>query len=246
MARVIRLLWRLDFDVSYPYIDKRGLALQALTDTVEGFWTTVGPATLPLSFAAEKIEQDVSHTVFSWEMNNLNGSIEWPLGIDIERIFESPLVRATDRIVREALKVADVRFLNRAGIRVFCVERFATPKEGSSAVERLSRLVVEPFREGLARTLGGTNDFALVYEGTAEDGLGYRLQFGPYFRKNPEMIFSKKWGDLIEPLDANDLILDIDIYETKFSFAEHSLFRWGSTKVAKAASFMKFCATSIR
>jgi hypothetical protein len=177
-------------------------------------------------------------------MNNLNGSIEWPGGVDIDRVFESPLLRTTDRIVREALKLSDVRFLNRAGIRVFCVEKFAETKE-SSAIERTIGLVTPDFQEGLKKTLGRTDDFAMIYEGTSEDGLGYRVQFGPYFAKNPASVFLKKWEELTEPLDANDLFFDIDIYETKFSFAEHSLFRWGSTKVAKAASFVKFCATGI-
>jgi hypothetical protein len=245
MARVIRLLWRLDFDVSYPYLDKRGSALKVLTDTAEDFWTTVGPGTLPLSFAAEKLQADLSYTVISWEMSNLNGSIEWPAGVEIDRIFESPLLKETDRIVREALKLAEVRFLNRAGIRVFCTERFPKAKE-ASAVDSVSGLVAAQFREGLRNTLGRTDDFAMIYEGSSEDGLGYRAQFGPYLPKNPAAAFLRQWGELTKPLDANDLFFDIDIFETKFSFAEHSLFRWGSTKVTKAASFVEFCAKNVR
>src|SRR4051812_16010257 len=71
MARVIRLLWRLDFDVSYPYLDKRGSALQILNGTVEDFWTTVAPGTLPLSFIAEKFVENESYTSLSWEMTNM-------------------------------------------------------------------------------------------------------------------------------------------------------------------------------
>jgi hypothetical protein len=243
MARVIRLLWRLDFDVSYAYLDKRGSALKVLTETVENFWTNVGPATFPLSFAAEKLE-DAAHTSFSWEMNNINGSIEWPVGIEMDRLLESTQFRATDRIVKDALKLAEVRLLNRAGIRVFCVEKFA--KESKRAnVEKVAGLVVPQFREGVASTLGRTDDFALIYEGTSEDGLGFRAQFGPYLPKNPSMVFQRKWSELTKPLDANDLFFDIDVFETKFSFAEHSLYRWGSTKVAKAATFIEFCAKNL-
>ena len=244
MARVIRLHWRLDFDVSYPYLDKRGTALKALSETVEGFWTTVGPATLPLSFAAEKVDK-TSHTVFSWEMSNLNGSLEWPTGIDIERVFENPEVRACDRIVKEALKIADVRFVNRAGIRLFCVEKFAKRQTGS-AVDRVAGLVGPAFRDGLKETMGRTDDFAVIYEGSSEDGLAYRLQMGPYLPKNPRMVFLRNWEELSQPLDENDLFFDIDIFEKKFSFSEHSLFRWGSTKVTKAANFIEFCAKNIR
>ncbi|WP_315721607.1 MULTISPECIES: hypothetical protein [unclassified Bradyrhizobium] len=226
--------------MSYAYLDNRGSALRVLNETVGGFWNESGPATVPLSFAAERTERDISHTHFSWEIDSLNGSIEWPVGIDIERLFESPLFRATDRIVREALKLADVRVLNRAGVRLVCVEQFAE-KTGRSARERVCEIAVPVFRDGLERTLGRTNDVAMVYEGKSDDGLGFRVQFGPYVRKNSEMAFAIKWGDASEPLGGNDLFFDIDIYETKLSFSEHSLFRWSSTKVAKAANFIEFC-----
>jgi hypothetical protein len=245
MARVIRLLWRLDFDVSYPYLDKRGSALRILTSTVEDFWTNVAPGTLPLSFVAEKLEEDKSHTSLSWEMTDLNGSIEWPTGVEVDGVFESPLVRTTDRIAREALKLAEVRVLRRAGVRIFCVERFA-PEKKRPALESMAQLVAPQFREGLAKTLGSTEDVAFVYEGTSEDGLGFRAQFGPYAEKNPGMVFLRKWGELVKPLHTNDLFFDIDIFETNFSFAEHSLYRWASTKVAKAASFIEFCAKNVK
>jgi hypothetical protein len=244
MARIIRLLWRLDFDPSYPYLDKRGSALKVLTDTVEGFWTTVGPGQLPLSFAALKTEEGKSQTTFSWEMTCLNGTTEWVSGIGIDRVFESPLTRGVDRIVKDALKLGEVRILKRAGVRVFCVEKFAKKKE-QSAVERIGKLVNTEFQQGLFNTVGAAEDVAFIYEGTADDGLGYRAQFGPYAAKNPAFVFTKEWGELAKPLDENDLFFDIDIFETNFSFAEHSLYRWASTKVDKAAKFIEYCAKNI-
>jgi len=245
MARAIRLLWRLDFDASYPYLDKRGSALQILNTTIEDFWTTVAPGTLPLSFVAEKFEENKSHTSLSWEMTNINGSVEWPIGVDLDSAFESPLLRATDRIVKEALKLAEVRVVRRAGVRVICVEKFAT-KSKRPALEHVEGLVSSKFREGLAETLGKPEDFELIYEGSSCDGLSFRAQFGPYAQKNPAAMFLKKWGEESKPLDTNDLFFDIDIFEMNFSFAEHSLYRWASTKVAKAGTFIEFCSKNVR
>ncbi len=244
MAKVIRLIWRLDFEVSYAYLDRRGSALKILAETNKGFWDNCGPGRVPLSFAAEKLEEDQSFTMFSWEMTNLNGSTEWPTGLEMSRLFESPIMRGIDRIVRDALKLGEVRVLSRAGVRLFGTEKFAKPSE-RSAMERVGRLTNAQFKDGLTATVGPPKDVAFIYEGADADGLGYRVQFGPYDPKNPTMMFLRPWGTLPEALDENDLFFDIDIYEQNFSFLEHSLFRWASTKVSKAASFVEFCAKNI-
>lgn len=244
MAKVVRLIWRLDFEASYAYLDHRGSALKILAETNKDFWNSSGPGRLPLSFAAEKFEEDQSFTMFSWEVTNLNGSTEWPSGLEISRLFESPLIRGIDRIVRDALKLGEVRILSRAGVRLFGAEKFAKGSD-RSAMDRIGGLTNLQFKDGLTTTVGPPKDVAFIYEGADADGLGYRVQFGPYHPKNPALTFLKPWGALPEALDGNDLFFDIDIYEQNFSFVEHSLYRWASTKVAKAASFVEFCAKNI-
>ena len=49
-AQIIKLIWRLDFAISYAYLDKRGSALNAMTNTVPNFWDTVGDGTVHLSY----------------------------------------------------------------------------------------------------------------------------------------------------------------------------------------------------
>jgi tetratricopeptide (TPR) repeat protein len=48
--QIIKLIWRLDFDVSYAYLDKRGSALNAMSNTVPNFWDTVGDGTVHSSY----------------------------------------------------------------------------------------------------------------------------------------------------------------------------------------------------
>jgi hypothetical protein len=52
MAQIVKLIWRLDYGVSYAYIDKRGAALNILSNTVEKFWDVVGDGQIPMSFVA--------------------------------------------------------------------------------------------------------------------------------------------------------------------------------------------------
>lgn len=245
MAKVIKILWRLDFSASYAYLDRRGSALQVLTDTVEEFWTNVGPGRIPLSYAADKLEDGLSHTAFSWEITSLNGSTEWPIGVELSRAFETPVLRSVDRIIKEALKLSDIKVVSRAGIRLFCVENFAS-KSDEPIVKRFDRLIDNSFATGLAKTIGTPNDVAFIYEGADADGLSYRAQFGPYAAKNPKTTFLADWKELPSALDKSDLFFDIDIYQQNFSFSEHAFYRWASTKVQKAASFIEFCAKNIK
>jgi|SRR6185312_2770188 len=244
MAKVVRLIWRFDFQVSYAYLDRRGSALKVLAETVDRFFDNYGPGQLPFSLVAEKVEQDKSFTTLSWEMTCLNGSSEWPAGLDMSRVFEGPLIRGVDRIVRDALKLGEVRVLSRAGVRLFVAEKFAKRTE-RTAMDRIGGLTSSRFKEGLSATVGPPDDVAFIYEGADADGLKYRVQFGPFARKNLTLTFLRNWGDASQALDENDLFFDIDIYQQNFSFVEHSLYRWASTKVSKAANLVEFCAKSI-
>ncbi|WP_409192434.1 hypothetical protein [Bradyrhizobium sp. RDM4] len=244
MAKVVRLLWRLDFEPSYAYLDRRGSALRILTETVPKFWTTMGPGTIAQSFAAQKTEEGKSHTNFSWETTSINCNTEWPAGVEMDHLFDNPIIRGVDRIVKEALKLGEIRVMARAGVRLFCAEKFAKKSEKPS-FGRFSQLIDGDFQAGLVKTVGPAEDVAIIYEGTDADGLGYRVQFGPYAPKNPAFNFLKDWGKLPEALDSNDLFFDIDIFEQNLSFVEHSLYRWASTKVAKAATFVEFCSKNI-
>ena len=150
-----------------------------------------------------------------------------------------------DRIVKDALKLGEVRVVKRAGVRVFCVEKFAKKKE-QPAADRVGRLVDAQFQEGLFKTVGAAEDVAFIYEGTTDDGLGYRAQFGPYATKNPGFVFLKEWGEFSKQLDENDLFFDIDIFQTNFSFEEHSLYRWPRQRSLKLRALLSFVRRTSR
>jgi hypothetical protein len=244
MARAIRLIWRLDFEVSFSYLDRRGAALNALINTVEGFWDQVGEGKIPISYAGSAIEPHTYRTI-SLEPTCLNGSMEWPEGIPLDRLFDDAVFRNVDRIVRAVLKLGEIRVMTRAGVRIFCVENFEK-KTDQSALERIGGLIDLDFQQATVEAMGEVDDFAMIVEGKTPDGLGYRTQFGPYAAKNPQMVFVHSWtSDLTEALDKSDLFFDIDLFENNISFSEHSLYRWASTKIAKAREFVDVCSKKI-
>lgn len=233
---IIKLLWRLDYSASYAYLDKRGSALNILSETVDGFWQNVGLGAIPTSLAANYGDARVYRNI-SLELYSMNGSIEWTSGIDAERVLTDDAFRGTDKIVRELLRLCDIRIMTRVGVRVVCIAKFKGHRG-----EGLKRTLAMLGGEILSKVdggLGDIEDIALTFEGKSKDEVSFRAVLGPYARKNAEATFQRKLDpDQYRFFDENDLYFDIDLFENNISFAEHSLYRWTGTKIAKAIDFI--------
>jgi len=234
-AQIIKVIWRLDFNVSYTYLDKRGSALNALSNTVPNFWEIVGDGTVHLSYVGSTTKNDINRTI-SLEPTSLNGDIEWLAGTALDRFLSDESFRGIDRIVRELLKVCEIRSLGRAGLRLFCVSRFA---DGKRERERTLVLLDKNIKTVANESLGPINDVGFILEGNTADRIGYKVTFGPFDQKNVLMsLRAKPSADNLKLLNEADLFFDVDLFESNFSFAEHSLFRWSQTKVERAIDFI--------
>jgi hypothetical protein len=232
MSRIVKLIWRLDFKPSYAYIDKRGTALNLLTNTVENFWATVGDGIQHMSFVA-KTDNEKAFRTMSIEPTNMNGSMEWTESIELNKALQTEEFKSFDKIAKEMLKVFEIKAVARAGVRCFCVAPFADGKRDSHA--RMLQHVGKTISAVVESKLGPVDDTALIFEGQTPDKVRYRLQYGPYDKKNVNMVLEHKPTEQqLELLSKNDLFFDIDLFETEISFAEHSLYRWANTKISKA------------
>jgi len=235
MVKVVRLIWRLDYSVSFAYLDRRGAALNALMNTVPDFWQAIGDGALPHSFAGNRTRDGVVRTI-SLETQALNGTIKWSAGIPLADVLSDANFRSLDKIVHELAKVCELKVLKRGGLRLICV----WPGQAPGAAEQIR----DRYRSHAEEVLGPITDVATTVEGEGEDRISYRAQFGPYDSKNVSGALERNLQpEEIEALKDNTMFLDIDLYERNFSFAEHSLFRWSETKVAKAAAFVAKFAT---
>src|SRR3972149_6273359 len=124
MAQVIKIIWRLDYETSFAYLDKRGSALSVLGKTEPNFWDSIGDGSANLSFAA-RARRERRHRTFSLEPTSMNGAVEWPSGTDLSRALQDDSFRGVDKIIRDLIKISEVKVMQRAGIRLFCVEKFA-------------------------------------------------------------------------------------------------------------------------
>lgn len=237
MQRVLKIIWRLDFPASYAYIDKRGSALRLLTQTVEDFWDEAGEGAEHMSFVGRSTKGGGLRTL-SIAPTNMNGALEWPDSIELDRVTEHEGFRGSNSIVKELLKLFEIKKVVRAGIRCFCLTNFSDGKR--DAHTRFTKHLGEANVSSARATLGGINDLALILEGQTDDKINYRAQFGPYENKNAIAVLEKKPDEKqLELLSTNDLFFDIDLYEKDISFFELNLYRWAQTKIAKADGFIK-------
>ncbi|WP_298254724.1 hypothetical protein [Bradyrhizobium sp.] len=236
MARVIRLFWRLDYEPSYAFMDRRGTALQILKDHVEGYWQQVADGTIQTSFVGKSSSPEHARQL-SLEPTSMNGSMDWPAGLEVGRVLESPEFRKLDRLVKALIDHCEIRLLKRAGVRTFSVEQLS-PR--ADARETIVASISSGMRRVIEEKIGKINDLAYVFEGKGDDDLGYRVQFGPYEKKNAEMTLQRQLTEEeAKVLSGNDLFFDIDLFENNISFAEHSLGRWARTKLEKTSDLLR-------
>jgi hypothetical protein len=236
MTQLIRLIWRLDYDVSYVYFDRRGAALKVMTETVPGFFSNIAEGAAVYSFVGDFTDPQGKRTL-SVEPTSINGLIEWNSGTDLERVFQLDVFRSTDKIVRELLKLSEVRRLKRAGLRLVFVANGSQPKKSRPPYKGY---IDDAFAKRAEVILGEVDDVGLIVEGRSPDALFYRLTCGPLAIKNIAAALAK---DLTEEdkeyFNRFNVFGDLDLYELNFQPVEASLFRLSQTKLAKAVEFAK-------
>ena len=118
MAQLIRVIWRLDYNVSYAYLDSPGTVLRILAETVPGFVPNLSEGIGNHSFVAER-KGNGEYTTISTEPASLIGSMEWAEGVELSRVLAHDNFRNCEKIAKALLHHFQVKLVNRAGIRFF-------------------------------------------------------------------------------------------------------------------------------
>ena len=235
MARVMNLIWRLDYPLSYSFMDKLGSMRRIVTETVPNYWTKVIDGNILYSYVADyhNIENGVARDM-SVEVQSMNGQLRWRTGTDLARVLQTEDFRNINRIVQNLLKIIDVKEIKRAGVRFQGMGNFADGK--GRGFQRFSKVITNNVVTGVENAVGGDNDdLAIIFTGKTKDGIGYRIQCGPSSQTDFITFFQQPPGEKeLEILKLNDFSFDFDLFEFNTSFVEHNLFRWATTKLEKA------------
>ncbi|QDI79218.1 hypothetical protein E8E01_01640 [Methylorubrum populi] len=234
MTKIIRLIWRFDFDPNWQFLDRRGSTLRILHETVPAFFTRIGDGSIVDSFAAEHTESDSSRK-FSTEVASINGSFEWYKGIDIDKLLISKSFRDCDKLFTALSNLYDLNIIRRAGLRTIGV---------STNIKRVCNRsfdgwVHPDISNEITSHFGAPRDVGIVIDGQGDDQLYYRANIGPIAIKNIEMNIPSASELQAKQLHDDYLhFFDIDLFEINFKMSNRSLYRWASTKIDKIEGFL--------
>jgi hypothetical protein len=238
VAQLIKLFWRLDYPVSYAFLDHRGLALRSLATSPFKWNGGLGDGQLLGSFVGQANTQDYRLLV-NVEQASLNGTIDWLAPRQLEKVGSYEEFRDLNDLIASLLKVCEVRVMNRVGVRPVCCAK--AQSKLSDAHDFADANLTQPLEKIVTGDLGKPDDVAIIFEGQAESGVSYRCQFGPNRAKNIRQYLDAVPDDVVEIALESDLFFDVDLYETNISFLEHSFYGWASTKFAMALKFIESC-----
>ena len=235
MAKVMRLIWRLDFPLSHNFLDKLGTVRKIVGETIPNYWNTVTDGPFQYSFVANynNINSGLSREM-SVELQSLNGSLTWISGTDMARVLQTEEFRNTNRIIQELTRTMDVREVKRIGARFYGMGNF--PQGMGRPLQIFSRYIEKRIVDGVEAALRGNNDdMAIIFTGKTDAEVSYRVHVGPSSRNDFVTFFQRSGsGQELEIFKLNDFSFDIDLFEFNTSFAERNLFRWATTTLEKA------------
>lgn len=235
MANIIKLIFRMDFPTSYALLDSRGAVLRSLEKGSEIPWTSIGDGQLVSSFLAESVTEE-RKIVISVEATSINGSVDWLVPRDQEKLSSYEEVKNLNGLLSALLVACDVKTMNRVGLRSVCC---ATAKNKvSNTKDFFDRFMSKDAFEFYGSAAGPVSDVAVTIEGKTDSGVGYRNQFGPLRKHNIAQYVGVVPEKTLDIVLRNDLFFDIDLYEANISFVEHSFYKWASTKFAIVSSFI--------
>ncbi len=230
MILVLRLIFRVDFEIRPEYIANFSDLFSLFYDEKKDFWTTYSVGG-NFALNGERIRPN-GLCRLNVEPVSANGLIEWTAGLPLNKVFDDDEFRVVNRYIDEMFKKSKTSRLQRCGCRlqVISSKGFATTEE---------QFIGNPLRSSVVSSLDSISDVGITIEGESDDKVLYRVVIGPAKPKNLNASFSRPLrGEELEALSSQALYMDIDLYENSMSIAGRSYAKWASTKFEKAANLI--------
>lgn len=247
MTKISRLIFRLDFKkMSTGYVNAPGTAIDILDSAPEDFWDNIGESPSNRSLNAKFHSQGEIYREVNIDPHNINGIIEYPMGVDLDMLRKNNTFVEMARLVDRFIKTFEADKLVRAGIRFYVLGKAAVPEGEMKA--KFANAFAPPVNEAVSGALGHVEDSSMLFVGQGDDEIHFRAQFGPHIKDDAARILFPKGGtddDEFFIKEGFNFLCDIDLYEKDLSFKEFSLSGWSKTKVNKAIALAEAISAAI-
>lgn len=239
----MKLIFRLDFPISYDLFDSSGKIIRILNEQFPGYWAQVGETRDARRVTGNTRDDDAGTIrLINVEPTAIHGSLEDRSGISFKEISECEYMEKCDATVTEVLRTFKVTDLTRLGLRLFCTDTYGDRFE--NPLRKFLNFTDREKTSEFEDEIGTLSDASFTFEGTSEDDVLFRISFGPGEKTDLQKVFNEIRVDELEESThlSHHLIADIDMYERDFSFAGNSLKRWARSKWRLAENFLDLCA----
>lgn len=223
---VCRLIFRLDFKrTNFDILGQPGEVMKLLSSGPENFWSELAEATQQHIVTAKSIT-DTTKGVrqISVEPRSIHGSFESVDGVDLKGILKHESIAEMNRIIAEVCGRYKIIDLARAGFRIFYLNTLGN-KPGE-VKEAFKKMFAEDIVSAASAKLGTINDYAVSFDGEADDKLKYRYRSGPYESKEAARYFSEDVVPKFKEKTEFDFISEIDVYEQNFVLGDIGFEKW--------------------
>ncbi len=242
MRKIVKLIFRLDFDVNFRVMDQPGKAFECLLSPPEGFWNNIGESVEGRAIRASYSERFLYRNA-TIDPSTINGVFEILPGVDFEDISENITFNGYSKMVSEFCSVFNIDKINRAGLRIMLFENYG--EKFSNPIEKFRGIFNPSFLKSFNSSIGDIKDSGIIFNGVTKDSLNFKINFGG-FHNTDIMRFTNTIGnnmdkETFETVSKNHLSADIDLSENDFSFKGLTLKKWAKDKWPVINKFMENC-----
>ncbi|HDR9051332.1 TPA: hypothetical protein QDB44_001314 [Burkholderia vietnamiensis] len=235
---VHKVVIRLDFArACFALLDRAGAICDKLADipdvkadSGEKFFQQIQESTANRLFSGQRKAADGSEFIL-FQISPLNLACHWELstGIRFEDLGRDERVQKLMRFSYELLTELKITKFSRAGIRFHYLGDFSSENK----MEALGKKFDADLLQHINRTLGSPTDYGFSVNGTGDDKIHYRLNFGPYFSDQESLRFFENVGPAMVGRKQDNLVFDLDLYEQNLVLQVNPS-KWATPLIDKA------------
>jgi hypothetical protein len=237
MPRVMRVLFRIDYQVNYKIMDHLGEILGTIQGAAPKYWQAVGESRGNRSAIVRHTDNSTSATAnLTVEISNISGSLELPEGVDWDSRPIAVYVKNCSIAAANIMLAYQISTVARIGLRVIVFDHDDIIRNNRRT--SFETLASKNFLKDFEKSFGSVSDLAVTFEGTTSSNVSYRISTGPGSPSDilKQQVIPLEHYETPNAENQHQLTADIDLFEKDIDFTGNTLETWSRTKwpIAKA------------
>jgi hypothetical protein len=233
--RVFRAIYRLDFLRNYEMMNQPGTVARLVEALgAGGFFDAYGEERAARRLLAKcLVKAEARSRAVSVEPTAIVCDLERSDGIAIDALTEDGDFARLCTLATNLLTEFRISRLERAGLRLFL---FGSNGENRKAVVRACRsLLVSSLRDEAESALGVAADVGVAMDGISDTNISYHFKIGPFVGSEEIGKYFSSINELLGDSFKPDTVIDLDLFENKFTLTALKAINWSRPQVTLAA-----------